>query len=99
MTGRRKHRAIVERFNRRLVGDIVSRERARMAMCGCSIFVGLDSAHAQPATRSQACSEDHQILVERADAILREMQTAPVVGRELVMVCVEALHTAALEIL
>lgn len=93
---KRQHRAVVERYRPLRVGDITTRERAKL-ICGCVMYVGR-VASGEAATRTQACCEDHTIVVERANALLVEEQTHPTTGRPLVAVCLDVLSQAAREL-
>lgn len=90
---KRQSRAIVERYPTVTVGDIRSRERAKLP-CGCVLYVGRTGS-GDAATRTQACSDRHTVLVERANALLTEEQAHPTPGRELVRVCQAVLSQAA----
>lgn len=72
-------------------GDLNTRERAALS-CGCCIFVGLRSGTGVAGTASQACSEEHQLMVELADEILAKASPRK---RSLADACVEALNEAA----
>lgn len=94
---RHKHRAIVEQYRPIRVGDIMTRERARLP-CMCAIYVGRD-AGMQAQTRSQACRADHALVIERADALMREAAEAPTSGRPMVDVARICLSKAARELI
>lgn len=94
---KRQHRAIVEKYRPTRVGDIMTRERAKLP-CGCAMYVGRTGTQ-EAATRTQACQEDHTIVVERANALLVEEQTHPTVGRPLSAVCSAVLSQAARELI
>ncbi len=99
---KRKHRAIVEKYKPTRVADIRTNTRARLP-CGCVILVGIgfdtEDGKFAPTTRSQACCEQHQLLVERADNLLREWAARPVGNRMMVAVCADALSAAARELI
>jgi hypothetical protein len=91
---RRKRGAQVQRFQPiKVGGDLNTGERAVLA-CGCCIFVGRRSGdHHQVATATQACSEEHQPMVELAGAVLMRITMTPR-PRPMVTACVEALNEA-----
>lgn len=87
-------KAKIERYKRTRVGDIITRERAKLP-CGCCMLVGL-SADRQPATRAAPCAEKHLMVMERANQLLVESLATPS-KVQLVVVCAQFLTQASRE--
>lgn len=90
---RRKRGAQVQRFKPIKIGGNLNTGERALLDCGCSIFVGRRSEDRQVATATQACSEEHQPMVEMAGAILMRITMTPR-PRPMVDACVEALNEA-----
>ena len=93
-----RHRATVEKSRPRLVGDIVTRERAALP-CGCCIHIGVVEGPSgwAPSSRSQACSDNHQPMIELADQLFREDTARPRPGIFAVNAAAAVLTSAARE--
>lgn len=89
---KRKRGAQRQRFKLIKIGGFLNtRERAALP-CGCCIFVGVKS-DGQVATATQACAEEHQVLVTTAGEILTTLTMTPR-QRPMVATCIEALNEA-----
>jgi hypothetical protein len=91
-----RSQAKIERYKPCRVGDITTRERARLD-CGCTVYVGRTEAM-EAATRASACCQEHTVLTDMFNALLTNALAEPARGRELVVTCAKLLTKAAREV-